>query len=425
MALCQRKRLLLFAVFGLAVPLLAQKADELSDFDAEKFEQWQKQGPRQQIPWKINFTQGGLSFFQRPTAHIDIQADADHILKRGKSGRVIAMVQLTDQKGEKYRNDGKIELSEMKEVRNANVVFSWDAFVLPGEYQAELALYDPQSGEHNFGNQRLHISPLKRDVLPGSWEGLPPVEFWAPKEHDTDNLYHPDIDGKLKLQIATTRPLRTEVLADVTPSETFGGSKASFDLYLAMIVPMLKVFSQMELPTGSLEVATLDLKNRKVIFKEEVKPEKNGLDWLRLKDTLKASDPDMVNVRVLQDHHPSPAFLRDELLRRIAADTAQSAQDKNAPLHVYILLSASLDPYSFNATRSGPIPESLPEKCSCLIYYLEYDLFWGRRGLLKTVNKVEKMLAPFKVRTFSISSTMDARKALAEMVEEIAKAGAN
>lgn len=424
MGLCWRHRLLVFAVFALAVPLLAQAEDELSDFDADKFEQWQKQGTRQQIPWKIHLLPGGLSFFQRLTLHVEIEADADHVLKHGKSGRVIAMIQLTDSKGERYRNDGKVELSEMKEVRNANVVFSWNAFVLPGDYNVELALYDSQSGEHDFARQRLRIPLLKPDVLLGSWEGLPAVEYWAPKEHDIDDLFRPDIDGKLKLKLTPARPLRIELLADITPSEIFAGLHSSYTRYLAFIMPTIKIFSQMELLNGSLDVATLDLKDRKVIFEEDFKAEQNILDWSRMKNTLKTSEPGAVNVRVLQERHPSPAFLRDELLRRITADSAGSTRDKNAPLHVYILLSAPLDEYSFNA-EPNPIPESLPEKCDCLIYHLEYDLFWTRTGLVKTVGKMEKMLAPFKVRSFSFSSAVEARRALARLLEQIAKDGEN
>ncbi|HEV2961846.1 MAG TPA: hypothetical protein VG649_08495 [Candidatus Angelobacter sp.] len=433
-----QKRLLLFCLIALAAPLFPQAADQPNSFDQEKFEQWQKQGPREQIPWKIRLLPTGLSFFQRLAAHIEIEADADHILKHSKTGRVVAMIQLTDSKGDSYRNDGKIELSEMKEVRNSNAIFSWNAFVLPGQYAVDLALYDTQSGEHDFARQRLRIPPLKSDPLPALWQDLPAVEFWAPNDSkDTDNLFHPDIDGKLKLQIATARPVRIELLADFTPSEVFGGSHTSYMHYLSGVVPTLKIFSQMELTNGTLEVDTLNLKDRKVTFEEEVTAQKNadandqneaalkGLDWPRLKNTLKANDPGTVNVRVLQDRHPTPIFLRDELLRRIAAGIGKPAPDKSSLLRVYILLSGPLDSYSFNGSEFNAIPESLPEQCACLIYYLEYDLFWGRSGVFNTVGKVEKMLKPFKLRTFSISSASDARRALAIMLEEIIKAGSN
>jgi hypothetical protein len=124
-------------------------------------------------------------------------------------------------------------------------------------------------------------------------------------------------------------------------------------------------------------------------------------------------------VRVLQDRHPTPIFLRDELLRRINADNARSARGKSSPLNVYVLLSGALESYSFNGSEFSGLPESLPERCNCLIYYLEYDLIWGRTGLLSSVGKVEKMLRPLKVRTFAISSANDTRHALAIMLREI------
>ena len=368
-----RNRWLLVWVMALAGPLFPQAADELSSVDQGMFERWQKQGPREQIPWKIRLRVAGPSFFQRLAAHIEIEADADHILKHGKTGRVIAMIQLTDSKGQTYRNDGKVELSDMQKVRNANVVLSWDAFVLPGEYSVELALYDAQSEEHDFARHRLRVPALKSDPLLDAWQDLPPVEFWAPKDYkDTDSLFHPDIEGKLKLQIASARPLRIELLADFTPSEIFGGSHKAYTHYLGAVVPTLKVFSQVEAPNGVLDVATLDLKDRKITFEEELNVQNNanavagneatpkGLDWPRLKNTLKASDPGVVNVRVLQDRHPTPIFLRDELLRRITAGNAKAAADGNAPLRVYVLLSGPLDSYSFNDSELSSIPESLP-----------------------------------------------------------------
>ena len=135
--------------------------------------------------------------------------------------------------------------------------------------------------------------------------------------------------------------------------QPFGTDSAT--LWPREVVPTLKVFSQMELPNGVLNVATLNLKDRKVTFEEEVTAKKNasangestadpkGLDWTRLKSTLKESDPSTVNVRVLQDRHPTPIFLRDELLRRITANSARSTPDKSSPVHVYVLLSGGLD----------------------------------------------------------------------------------
>src|SRR5260370_39055248 len=131
-----------FCVIALAASLFSQATDEPPSFYQEKFERWRTEGPREQIPWKVRLLSRGLSFHQKLLARIEIEADADHILKHGSTGRAIAMIQLTDSKGQTYRNDGTLKLSEAKETRNANVIFSWDAFVLPEDYRVDLALYD-------------------------------------------------------------------------------------------------------------------------------------------------------------------------------------------------------------------------------------------------------------------------------------------
>src|SRR5437763_6747153 len=106
------KLMFLFCLIALAAPLFPQAANEPDSFDQEKFDQWEKQGPREQIPWKIRLLPAGTSFFQRLVTRIEIEADADHILKHGKTGHVLAMIQLTDSKGQTYSNHGKVELSE-------------------------------------------------------------------------------------------------------------------------------------------------------------------------------------------------------------------------------------------------------------------------------------------------------------------------
>jgi hypothetical protein len=432
-----RKPLLqLFCVIALAAPLFSQTTDEPFSFYQEKFEQWRNEGPREQVPWKVRLLSRGLSFHQRLLARIEIEADADHILKHGRTGRVIALVQLTDSKGQTYGNDGTLKLSEMKDTRNADVIFSWDAFVLPGDYRVALALYDTQSGEHDFAQHHIRVDPLKPDPLSETWRDLPSVEFWAPTDANaTDNLFHPDIEGTLNLHLATRQPVRIELLADLTASEIFEGSHTAYTSYLRGIVPTLKVFSQMEMPNGILDMATLDLKDRKITFEQEnalnhaaardapkdaktkTKDEATlkGLDWPRLRTALKASDPSTVNVRVLKDRHPSPVFLRDELLRRITRPTPP----KVGPLRVYVVISGPLSSYSFDTLESTPLPSALPEQCACLIYYLEYDLVPVRSAAFSTIGKVEKMLKPLKVRAFSVHSAYDTRHALAIMLDEI------
>lgn len=434
----QNRLIQLVCMAALAAPLFAQAAGESPSFVQEKFDQWQKEGPREQVPWKVRLLSRGMSVHQRLLAHFEIEADADHILKRGRTGRVIAMIQLTDPKGQRYRNDGTLKLSEVKDARNADVIFSWEAFVLPGDYRVDLALYDTQSGEHDFAEHRIRVDRLKSDPLPDAWRDLPAVEFWAPKDDtDTDNLFHPDIEGKLNLQLANRQPVRIELLADLTASEIFEGSHSAYTQYLRAVVPTLKVFSQVEMHNGSLDVATLDLKDRKVTFEQESTPNDTetgakagrdaapaGLDWPRLKTALKATDPGTINVRVLKDRHPSPAFLRDELVRRITTDIARPASPKAAPLRVYVIISGPLISYSFNNLDSTPTPSALPEQCACLIYYLEYDLVPARTAGLSTIGKVEKMLKPLKVRAFPINSANDIRHALAVMLSEISKAAA-
>jgi hypothetical protein len=409
----------LLAAFVLTAPLFAQKDPGPSSFDQTKFEQWQKEGPRAQLSWKVRIASKGLSLHQRLVAHIEIEADADRALKHGKTGQLIAMVELTDSKEKGYQNDGKLELSEMRpDTRNANVIFSWDAFVLPGDYDVALALYDNRTGEHNFGRRKLHIPTLRPDPLPSAWQDLPTVEYWAAKDANaTDNLFHPDIDGKLNLHLAARNPVHIELVADLTSLIGIGASHTAYTDYLAAVIPTMKTLGQIDIGNGALDLAFLDLEQRKVTFEQNNVKE---VDWPRLKTFIQSSEPGTISVQALnKSHRTSPAFLRDELVRRITTQNGGPVPRGQDPLRVFVLISSPLNPDLFKNLDSNPIPDSLPEKCGCLIYYLEYDFlpFYELSGM----DKVKEMLKPLKVRAFSVHSAYDIRHALATMLDEVSK----
>ena len=200
-----RQGILVFVVLiSSAASLPCQDISTHALFTATPFDKWLAEGPRQQIPWKVRLLPVRLSMHQRLEAAIEVQIPEAELAKRRSDGPLILLVQLTDPAGRRYRHSGLFDLENIagKAVKK-DVPFYWIAFVLPGEYEVAVALYDKASGEHNFHLSRLRVDPLPDDPLPNAWRGLPSVEFWSPLSDRLDDLYRTEVQGHLSLPLRT------------------------------------------------------------------------------------------------------------------------------------------------------------------------------------------------------------------------------
>jgi hypothetical protein len=269
-----------------------------------------------------------------------------------------------------------------------------------------LALFDYMTGEHNLMEAPLTIAPLKDDPLRSSWSGLPEVEFLAPGVEGPDDLFRPDVTSRLHLPLATKRPVRLELLADVTASDLFRGSTRFYNRYLSVALPLLKALSQIQLEQGSVSVAMLDLRHRRVTFEQE---EVRELDWPRARAVLAPENgPATIDIAALEQRRESPAFLQDELLRRLNASGS-------APLHVFVVIGSPMDFYSF---RNLPhLPPGSEEKC--VVYYLQFELL-NTLYADGAVGNVRNMLKPLTVHAIKVRSPESIRHALARILDEVA-----
>lgn len=385
----------------------AQKKSEPELFNQFPFDEWVKQGPVEQIPWKVNSFGAGLSVHQRLVAHIDVEIHGKDLAKRSTGGDIVAMVQITDSAGHAYRDARKVQLGELKPGKHNNDLdIEWDAFVIPGEYQIVLAIHHTGTSERSLAQRTLKVHPLKDDPLPEASRNLPSVEFLLPLDPpDPDAYFHPEIAGKLLLPVANRHPLQVEVLADLTPSPLFHGSTIYYGRYLSTVIPTIKALGQMRLQNSTMNLATLNLLRHRLSFQQDNVTE---LDWKRLSKTVTASDSVTVDVSSLGKKPPTPVFLHDEILRRV------NEHDKDGPMQVFIVITSPLSSYSFDKLNGG----DLPDPCNCRIFYLEYDPS-RRHTVYSATGQVEKMLKPVKVRSFREHSPEGVREAVARMMSEM------
>ena len=406
--------LVMFCLFTAGPALQAQDVPVKNVFAAVPFAQWVKQGPVVALPWKVRVQPYGLSLQQRLVASIVVELAGRDLVKRPAADRILVLVQVTDASGRQFHDYTIFPLKKMPpEAKKARAEIYWDLFVLPGEYQVTVALFDDFTHEHNLMQTPLHVEPPRNDPLPAAWAGLPAVEFLAPGMEGPDGMFRPDVAGKLHLPLASQRPVKLEVLADVTASDLFHGSTRFYNRYLSVALPLLKVLSQISLERGSLNVAMLDLRKRRVTFEQDDVKE---LDWARAKAVLAPENgPATIDIQALEQRRESPAFLQDELLRRLnAADT--EPQPGTGPAHVFVLIGSPMDFYSF---RDLPhMPPGSEEKC--VVYYLQFELL-NTLYANGAVGNVRKMLKPLPVHVFKVRSPESIRHALARILEEVGR----
>ena len=399
------------------------------------FAQWEKQGPAREIPWKVSATGSGLSFQQRLVSKIAVALPGSELIRRRHDGDLVLLVQVTDAAGHAYRNFAILELQSLKpELAKTDVIFTWGAFALPGDYKVAVALYDKKSGEHDFAENMFHVDRLKNDPLPEAWKDEPSFEYWDPLTDNIDAMFRPEMEGRLHMPVSSAKPLHVQVLADLTPSDYFHGSYDFYHVYLGAALPLFKAFSQLSLANGSLQVAALDLVKQQVTFAQDDLSDKE-VDWKKLKLTLEsANGPGVVDVRNVHHGGQNPVFLRDELVRRMG-----KLADSQGP-EVFIIVGSPMDSYSFQDLP----PLYMAEGHDVRVFYIQYVPMQfqtvslgadqpivmghhnpGRHAMARrpvyasSPANVQKMLKPLKVNAFQVSTPEDARKVLARILEEI------
>lgn len=414
----RRKIRAVFLLAWIAMPFLMLHAQEPSPervFAAVPFDHWIQQGPQTPIPWKVVVKSYGLTLYQRLLTRIDVRLPGRDVFSRAKGDRIIVFFQVTDAAGHRFRDYSYFIVNETpSKSKKMTADFPSDFFVLPGEYKVTVALYDNQTQQHDFMESSLQVAPLKDDPLPEAWTGLPEVEFLEPPPKESpDNLFRPDMTNALHLPLVTKRPVNLELLADVTASDLFRGSTFFYNRYLSVALPLLKSLDQIKLQNGSLSVAMLDLRKHRVTFEQD---DGKPLDWPRVRTVLAPQNgPATIDIKALEKQRESPAFLQDELLRRLNVP-AQEAHETNVPLHVFVIIGSPMDFYSF---RNLPhLPPGSEE--NCVVYYLQFELL-NTAYANGAVNNVRNMLKPLTVHVIKVRSAESIRHALARILNEVSQ----
>ena len=394
-------------------------------FENVPFEQWLGEHDAGRFHWSVKVPRAELSFHQRLISSIDVRLDGQDLDTRRADGKLLLLIQVTDAAGNRYREHGEIDLSKVdKDVKEANLDYSQRAFLLPGEYQLAVALFDKTSGEHSLIQQQFRMPPA-HDFLMLAWRGLPAVEFIG-NDVSPESWYLPYIQGRLQWAESVRSPARLNVILNLAPS------RRASSAYLAALLPSLKVMSQTGSPALSERVALLDLSRRRTVFDQN---DVNDLDWPRLKSSLGEANTASIDVHSLGDRHEDAQFFVSEVRRVLRASA-----DKPC---VLVVLTK---PISFDSGEDLD-PVSLEALPPCRVVYLRYhfpppsigpmvgpqmggrgrrsrmgdDPLMRNRPMQDAFDQLEATLKPLSPKVIDVETPEQVTKALTEIEKALLK----
>lgn len=365
-----RTRIVLILLAGIACSGRLAAANELRDpfFSSIPFERWQAEGKRKQIRWDVEFFPVELSVHQRLLARVRIEIDRE-------PAPLAVFVEYRDESGGVWQTHILPGHGQERDPAARETVIFGNAFVLPGAYVVSVAVYDLVTNEHSFVSHRIQAKAPSGDPLPHAWDGLPAVEFLPPRADAPDEWFLPSITTRLALSVPTHRPVRLDVFVNATPGGDMAGSVSAVRRNMSVLIPALKVVSQIHPEQGSVNVRMLDLVDRRIAFEQnEARSRAPGesqtaddgwpaLDWPRLRRVFVESRPGVIDVRALTWFWKMRNFFWDQVL----AASGVYREDTR----VVLILSA---PAFFPGQE--PLPQSdMQWAQNACVYYVRYRPF--------------------------------------------------
>jgi len=417
-------------VYLLLVGAAWGRADALDpSFAKIPFERWLTERESSNIRWTAAVSRPELSFHLRLAARVVVKVDGKDLEARRADGRLVFLVQITGQDGARYQDHGSIELAKLDEkIKSANLEYTQSAFVVPGDYKLAVALLNTGTGEHSVRQTEFRVTPPQRDLLPGAWKDLPPVEF-IPSDEPPEGWYLPGVKGRLRWAAPETRPARVNVILNVALSEADPWSRRTQSSGLAALLPALKAVTHAG-GSGVVEhIEVLDLARRRATFQQERVEE---LDWPRLKTALGDANPAAIDLKSLSERHHSAQYLVSTV-RRVMRASEESC--------VVVVLSP---PVAFE-TGEDLSPVSLEALPSCRVIYIRYrgpprqpvfpldPMMGGRRRGMRNqpmareeprhyvADQLANTLKPLNAKVFDVEAPEEMARAMAEVQKAILK----
>jgi hypothetical protein len=371
------------------------------------FQQWLSEGEHSDIPWRADVLPAEISLHQRLMLRVVIRLYGSELDKRRGAGEFVTLVQYKDSTGRIWQHHTSMDLTHLPlDIAARQLAIAQYAYVLPGDYSLAIAICDTATHEHGLITRQVHVDRLEADPLPEVWANLPPVDFIPPITEPPDVWYLPGVEGRLNLPVATRRPVHIHLVVNITPSSAEAGSLSALHRNMDQVIPILKVFSQVDVRNGSIDTSLVDLTNLRVAF-EQKSP--GLLDWDSMRKVFLAARPGTVDAHSLANQRNMTTFFLNEVLGRLFPAGAEGS-DGAVPIVIVLSGPATLQEQDL----AGAV--KLPENPDYRVYYISYH-----NAPAAPMDDLQRAVVPFNARIYDVSSKYRMREILASILHEISK----
>jgi hypothetical protein len=377
--------------------------DSPLDLKSIPISDWLNGGERAEIPWDLQVSDSYLRIDQRLEISYMVRISSKDLNRAGKTHELFFVTRISSPDGEwlEQPNIARQQL-EQELPKGAQAEFFMRVCVQPGNYLLWLVLYDRQTGKHNVAKRRLRVPELRADPLPDLYRRLPLVEF--PKIEDSDQKGPGFVKGQLNLPVHNKHPLQVDLISTLNPPEQWTGRTRALRTQNNLTVGTLAALSQMEVSEGMVSITGLDLVRREVLFEQ---PDVHGVDWPSLTEALKKAQSPELSAKALQGSKNNGAFFREFLSQRITGEGSVES-----PVRIIIVVTSS----QLFERGSDLTPLQIEGDCHCRVYHLRFRL-----NMNDVFDEIEKIIKPLHPRTFNLLTPRDLRKAIAQILEDLAK----
>jgi hypothetical protein len=358
-------------------------------------------GEHAEIPWSFVVRDPVLRVDQRLEVAYTVRISGKNLNRTGADHEIFLVSRISSPDGEWLNQPEIVRHTAGQLANNVYLELVMRVVVKPGEYVLWSVLYDRKTGKHNVAKRRLRVTELRGDPLPDLYSRMPLVEFPDYREVSTDSLAF--VNGELYLPIRNKRPLQVELISMLSPPEQWTGRNRIVRAHNDGTLGALAALSQMELMDGSLSITGLDLVRRQVMFEQR---DFQNIEWKTLLQAMKKAQSMDISAEALQGAKNNGAFFREILNERLTTDLPADA------MRVVIVVTSS------RLFESGADlrPLQLEGDCNCRVYYLRFRL-----NVNDVFDQLDDFMKPLRPRIFNLLTARDVRKAIAEIVTDLAK----
>jgi hypothetical protein len=387
--------------FALSVPVRAEDPAPL-DLHSIAISDWLNTGEHSQIPWNFVVSSPYLRVDQRLEVAYTARISGKDLNRSGDSHELFLISRVSTPEGE-WLNEPSIMRHTVEHLaKNFQAEFAMRVVVQPGDYVLWSVLYDRKTGKHNVAKRRVKVAELRGDPLPDLYRRMPLVEFPETNESNPNRVGF--VNSQLYLPVRNKRPLQVELISMLSPPEQWIGRSRIMRAHADDTLGALAALSQLDLAEGSLSITGLDLVRRQVMFEQR---QFESVQWTSLMEAIKKAQSPDISAKALQGAKNNGAFFREILTERLTNDPPPA----DATRVILVVTSAQL--FESGADLR---PLQIEGDCKCRVYYLRFRLTMN-----DVFDQLEKFMKPLRPRVFNLITARDLRKAIAEIVADLAK----